>query len=39
VPRKSEFDRDTHRTVVFFASADAHWNTCPAREEFARGRK
>lgn len=36
VPRKSENDPETRRVIAFFASADSHWNTCPARDQFSR---
>lgn len=37
VPRKSETDPATRRVIEFYASADAHWNSCSARSQFARG--
>lgn len=38
VPRKSEKDSQW-RLVSYYAAADAHWATCPAREQFKRSRK
>jgi hypothetical protein len=36
VPRKSETEAATQRVIAFFAAADAHWASCPARENFRR---
>lgn len=38
VPRRSEPHPSTGRVIVFYAAADSHWATCPAREQFRRGR-
>lgn len=38
VPRKSEMDPETNTTVIFLSSADVHWATCSARDQFTRRR-
>jgi hypothetical protein len=39
VPRKSEKESGSFgRVVAFYAAEDSHWNTCPEREQFKRGR-